>query len=180
MEGTMKRTFKSVITISVLAATAIAPAILSAGSVSAKPAGTDANYIGGGVSAGVTNGGQEGDAANVGGNIQGRITTSKAPVSVRGSVLFNDDTSAIIPLVSYDVPVTNNANIYVGGGYSFVEKDGKPSPLGNQDAPVVAVGAEAQLSQNIVVYGDTKVGINAYQNSPASAVSVQAGAAFRF
>jgi len=180
MEGTMKRTLKSVVTISVLAATAIAPLVLSASSASAKPAGTNANYIGGGVSAGVTNGGKEGDAANLGGNIQGRITTSKAPVSVRGSVLFSDDTSAIIPMVSYDVPVTQNANLYVGGGYSFVEANGKPSPLGNQDAPVVTVGAEAQLGRNIVIYGDTKLGINAYKDSPASAVSVQAGAGFSF
>ena len=180
MKGTMKRTLKSVLTLSALATVVIAPVLLSAGSASAKPAGTDANYIGAGVSAGVTNGGQDGDAATFGGNIQGRITTDKAPVSVRGSVLFSDETSAIIPMVSYDVPVTNNANIYVGAGYSFVEENGKPTPLGNQDAPVVSVGAEAQIGRNIVVYGDTKVGIDAYQNSPNTAVSVQAGAGFRF
>jgi hypothetical protein len=118
--------------------------------------------------------------ATFGGNIQGRITTEKAPVSVRGAVLFSDETSAIMPIVTYDVPVTNNANLYVGAGYSFVESNGKPTPLGNQDAPVVTVGAEAALGNNMVVYGDTKLGINAYQNSPASAVSVQAGAGFKF
>lgn len=176
----MKLTLKSFITISALAATVIAPALLSAGSASAQPAGTDANYIGAGVAAGVTNGGQEGDAATFGGNIQGRFTTQKAPVSVRGAVLFSDETSAIIPMVSYDVPVTNSANVYAAVGYSFVESNGKPTPLGNQDAPVLAVGAEAQVGKNIVVYGDTKLGINAYQNSPASAVSVQAGAGFKF
>jgi hypothetical protein len=95
-------------------------------------------------------------------------------------VLFSDETSAIMPIVTYDVPVTNNANLYVGAGYSFVESNGKPTPLGNQDAPVVTVGAEAALGNNMVVYGDTKLGINAYQNSPASAVSVQAGAGFKF
>ena len=178
----MKRAIKSVVTLCVLTATAIAPLLMSAGGASAKPAGTDANYIGGGVAAGVTNGGSTtgGDAATLGGNIQGRLTTSKAPVSVRGAVLFSDETSAIMPMVSYDVPVTNNANVYVGAGYSFVENQGKPTPLGNQSAPVVTVGAEAQVGQNIVVYGDTKVGINAYQNSSASAVSLQAGAGFKF
>jgi len=39
---------------------------------------------------------------------------------------FNNETSAIMPMVSYDVPVTNNANVYLVG-YSFVEEDGKPS-----------------------------------------------------
>lgn len=176
----MKRTFKSVVALSALAATAIAPVLLSAGGASAKPAGTDANYIGAGVSAGVTNGGQDNDAATFGGNIQGRLTTDKAPVSLRGSVLFSDETSAIIPMVSYDVPVTNNANLYVGAGYSFVEENGQPTPLGNDDAPVVAVGAEAQVGKNIVIYGDTKLGIDAYKDSSASAVSIQGGAGFRF
>lgn len=176
----MKPTIKSVVTFSALAATAIAPVLLSAEMASARPTGTDANYIGAGVAAGVTNGGQVNDAATFGGNIQGRITTQKAPVSLRGAILFSDDTSAIMPIVSYDVPITNNANVYVGAGYSFVEQDGQPTPLGNKNAPVVTVGAEAQFGRNIIVYGDTKLGIEAYQNSPASAVSFQAGAGYRF
>lgn len=176
----MKPTIKSVVTFSALAASAIAPVLLSAEMASARPTGTDANYIGAGVAAGVTNGGQVNDAATFGGNIQGRITTQKAPVSLRGAILFSDDTSAIMPIVSYDVPITNNANVYVGAGYSFVEQDGQPTPLGNKNAPVVTVGAEAQFGRNIIVYGDTKLGIEAYQNSPASAVSFQAGAGYRF
>jgi len=178
----MKFTLKSVVTFCALTATAIAPALLFAGNASANPTGTNANYVGGGVAAGVTNGGsvQGGDAATLGGNIQGRITTPKAPVSVRGAVLFSDETSAIMPIVTYDVPVTNNANVYVGGGYSFVESQGKPTPLGNRNAPVVTVGAEAAVGDNMVVYGDTKLGINAYQDSSASAVSFQAGAGFKF
>jgi hypothetical protein len=180
MEGTMKGTLKSVVTISALAATVIAPVFLFAGNASARPAGTDANYIGAGVAAGVTNGGQEGDAATFGGNIQGRFAVPRTPVSVRGAVLFSDETSAIMPMVSYDVPITNNANAYIGAGYSFVESNGQPTPLGNDDAPVVAIGAEAQIGRNFVVYGDTKVGIEAYEDSPASAVSIQAGAGYRF
>lgn len=183
MEGTMKLTFKSIVTFAALAVTVIAPTILSAGSASAQPKGNKADYIGAGVSAGVTNGGTTnpgGDAATFGGNIQGRLTTEKAPVSVRGAVLFSDDTSAIMPIVTYDVPVAKNTNVYVGGGYSFVEKQGQHTPLGNKNAPVVTVGAETQLGQNLVVYGDTKWGINAYKNSPADAVSVQAGAGFKF
>jgi hypothetical protein len=182
MEGTMKSTLKSIVTISALAVTIIVPALLSASSASAqeKQKGTDASYVGAGVAAGVTNGGQNGDAATLGGNISGRFAAPNVPVSVRGSVLFSDETSAIIPMVSYDVPVAKNTNVYVGAGYSFVESQGKPTPLGNKNAPVVAVGAETQVGQNVVLYGDTKLGINAYQNSPASAVSFQAGAGIKF
>lgn len=176
----MKRTLKSVVTISALAATVISPVVMSASNASAQPQkGTDATYVGAGVAAGVTNGGKNGEAA-FGGNIQGRITAPNVPASVRGSVLFTDENSAVIPMVSYDVPVAKNTNVYVGGGYSFVQSEGKTTPIGNQNAPVVAVGAETQLGQNVVLYGDTKVGINAYQNSSASAVSFQAGAGFKF
>jgi hypothetical protein len=138
-------------------------------------------YVGGGVAAGVTNGGQQGDAATLGGNIQGRIAPfANVPVSARAAILFGRETTAIMPLVTYDIPVAANTNLYVGGGYSFIEKNGKPTPLGNKNAPVVTVGAETSVTRDIVVYGDAKLGIKAYENSPASALSFQAGVGYRF
>ncbi|MGK7928481.1 MAG: hypothetical protein AB4290_25125 [Spirulina sp.] len=142
--------------------------------------GTDATYIGAGIAAGVTNGGQTGDAATFGGNLQGRFAIPETPVSVRGAILFSNETSALMPMVSYDIPITQNANVYVGGGYSFVEADGQPTPLGNRDAVVLTVGGEAQFGESIVVYGDTKWGIDAYQNSPADALSFQGGVGYKF
>jgi len=41
------------------------------------------------------------------------------------AILFNDESAALMPMISYDVPVTNNANIYLGAGYSFVTGNGK-------------------------------------------------------
>lgn len=176
----MKFSLKSVLI--AVAATAIAPAFLFAGSASAQPKGTNANFIGGGASFGLTNGGSTtgGDAATLGGNIQGRVVVPNTPVSVRGSIDFSDETSAITPMVSYDVPIAKNTNAYLMGGYSFVESSGKPTPLGNQNAPVVGIGVESQVANDIVVYGNTKLGINAYQNSPASAINVGVGAGFKF
>lgn len=142
--------------------------------------GTDATYVGAGIAAGVTNGGQNGDAANFGGNIQGRYQIEDTPVSVRGAILFGEETSAIIPMVSYDLPVAPNTNVYVGAGYSFVETEGQPSPLGNDNSVAVTVGAETQIGDKVIVYGDGKWGIDAYQNSPADAVSLQAGVGYRF
>lgn len=167
-------------TVSSLSILAISPILFTAESASAQPKGMDGSYIGAGVAAGVTNGGQDGDAATFGGNIQGRLAVPDAPVSVRGAVLWSDETSAIMPMVSYDVPVAKNTNVYVGAGYSFVEENGKPTPLGNQDAVVLTAGAESAIAKDFIVYGDAKLGINAYQNSPASAVSVQAGVGYRF
>lgn len=162
-----------------LSAVAMTATILSATTASAKPLGYDGTYVGGGIAAGVLNGSGAGEDAKVGGNIQGRVAIPNVPVSVRGAVLFSDDNSAVMPIVTYDIPVSDRANVYVGGGYSFVDKAGALSPLGNQDAPVVTVGAEAGVAKQIVVYGDAKLGINAYQSN-SSALSLQAGVGYRF
>ncbi|WP_421658770.1 outer membrane beta-barrel protein [Leptothermofonsia sp. ETS-13] len=166
--------------IAALSALIVAPAFLSAGAASAKPIYFDGSYVGAGVAAGVTNGGQQGDAATFGGNIQGRVAIPTVPISVRGAVLFTNRNSTVIPTLTYDVPIADNTNFYIGGGYSFVQKDGQPTPLGNRDAAVVMAGVEAGLGEHIAVYGDAKVGIRAYKNSPASAVSLQAGLGYRF
>jgi len=182
----MKRFFKGVLTLSALSALALTPIFLPVGKASAQPVsqatGTNANYLGGGISAGVTNGGQPGDNDNAefGGNIQGRFAIPNAPISARGAVLFGGDSTALMPIISYDIPVTNNANVYLGAGYSFVTDEGQPSPLGNRDAVVLTTGVESQVKDKIVLYGDVKWGINAYENSSADALSLQAGAAYRF
>lgn len=169
-----------------IAFSAVSAAVLSAGIASANPyqvevekRGMNSSYVGAGVAAGITNGGQNGDAANLGGNLQGRFAVPNAPVSVRGAVLYSGETSAIMPMVSYDVPITNRANVYVGGGYSFVEDNGEPTPMGNEDAPLVVVGGEAEFG-DFVVYGDGKWGINAYRDSPADSFTLQAGVGYRF
>ena len=144
-------------------------------------------YIGAGPSGSVTNGGQFNTSALFGGNIQGRIQIPNTPVSARGSVMFGPNNAAIAPMVTYDIPVARNTNVYVGGGYSFVENKTsaingvrRNTPLGNKSAPVVVVGAEHSITRDFVVYGDAKLGIRAYENSPASAVNLTAGAGYRF
>jgi hypothetical protein len=177
----MKLIFKSFLTISALSSFVFAPLILSAGQAFAQPQkGTDASYIGAGVAAGVTNGGLNNDAANFGGNLTGRVKLGNTPFSARGNVLWNDDTSAIIPEVSVDVPIANRTNAFITGGYSFLDKDGSPSPIGNRDAVVVGAGVESEVANNFLVYTNAKLGISAYQNSPASAVSINGGIGYRF
>lgn len=164
-------------------ALAVASVIFSAGIASAQTGetlGLKGSYIGAGVSAGVTNGGRQNDAALLGGNIQGRAAIPNAPVSVRGAVLFGGDATAFMPLVTYDAPIAKNTNVYVGGGYSFVTDEGKATQLGNKNTPVVTVGAESEIARNTVLYGDAKWGIDAYKNSDAGALSLQTGVGFRF
>lgn len=177
----MKSFLKSLLTLSALSSLVIAPAFLTIGKAAAEPQkGTDASYIGVGVGAGVTNGGQNNDAATLGGNMTGRLKLGNTPFSARGNVLWSDETSAIIPEVSLDLPIANKTNAFVSGGYSFVEKDGKPTPLGNRDSVVVGAGVESEVTKNFLVYTNAKVGLKAYQNSDASAVSINGGIGYRF
>jgi len=153
--------------------------------VDTNPQGFGGAYIGAGPSASITNGGQANTSALFGGNIQGRVQIPNTPVSARGSVMFGPNNAAIVPMVTYDIPVARNTNVYAGAGYSFVEDKQsfgvkKSTPLGNKNAPVLVVGAEHSVTRDFVVYGDVKLGIKAYENSPASAVNLTAGAGYRF
>jgi len=172
----MKTVLKSLVAGSVAAAALVAPVLLSAESASAQPlvGGMSGSYIGAGIAAGVTEDG------TFGGNVQGRLDIPVAPVSVRGAALFSDDGAALMPIVTYDLPIAPRTNLYLGGGYSFVTEEGGDTPLGNQNAPVLTAGAETAIASNIVLYGDAKVGIDAYEESNDAAVSLQLGAAFRF
>ena len=167
------------LTASVLSTLIVTSVVLSSGTAVAQP-GTDASYIGAGIAAGVTNGERNNDDAVFGGNVQGRYAIPEQPVSLRGAVLFGGDATAIVPTVTYDVPITEKTNMYIGAGYSFVTDDNHASQLGNRNAAVTTLGTESEVDKNIVVYGDAKWAIDAYENSPADAVSIQAGVGYRF
>ncbi len=179
----MKLSIKSLATVSTRLALVVAPLVLSATAALAEPAtptnGTRSSYLGGGLSVGLTDGGQPGDAAAIGGNIQGRYALRNAPVSLRGSTVFTDSAISLMPLVTVDVGVAPNVNFYAGGGYSFVAGNGT-TPIGNRDAGVVTIGLESKIAPNVMIYGDAKYGIDAYRNSSASALSLQVGAGFSF
>lgn len=171
--------FSKIATLSALAALVVAPIVAGARPAAAQLAGMDGSYVGAGVSAGVTSG--DGQDAQVGGTIQGRLNVPNVPLSARGAVLFTDDTSAIVPTLTYDIPISNRANIYAGAGYSFVDSDDlQASPLGNQDSFVLTAGAETEVVPRVVVFGDAKVGFDAFQGSSDPAVALQLGAGFRF
>lgn len=180
----MKRLLKSFVTISTLSSVVVVPLLLSAGQASAMPQptknGTDASYIGVGVSAGVTNGGQKNDAAGIGGNVTGRLKIGDSPLSARGQVLWGNETTAIIPQISADLGIAKGTNAFVGVGYSFVENNGKPSPLGNKDGVALTAGVESELGNSFMVYSNATLGVDAYKNSPASALNINGGVGYRF
>ncbi|MBD2328221.1 MAG: hypothetical protein B0A82_21420 [Alkalinema sp. CACIAM 70d] len=152
---------------------------VAASSASAQPVPFNGSYVGAGVSGSVTGGGAGNDGPNFGGNVQGRFAVPNAPVSVRGTVLFNGNNSAIVPTLTYDYAVAKNTNVYAGAGYSFVQKDGTNSPLGNRDTAVLNVGVESQVAKGVVVYSDAKYGIKGYESGKPS-VGLSAGVGLQF
>ncbi len=178
----MQHFLKSFVTISALSSLVVAPMFLSAAQASAEEKGTDASYVGAGISAGVTNGGSKtgGDAATFGGNVTGRLKLDNTPLSVRTHVLWSNETATVVPQVSVDAGIAKNTNAYVGAGYSFVEDQGKPTPLGNKNGVAVTAGVESEVSKNFMVYSNATLGVNTYKNSPASALSINSGVGLRF
>ncbi|MEB3293408.1 MAG: autotransporter outer membrane beta-barrel domain-containing protein [Synechococcales bacterium] len=173
----MKLSLKA-LTLSILT-TALAGTALMTDSATAQPVRFEGSYVGAGVAGSVTGGGAGDDNPNFGGNVQGRLAVPKTPVSVRGTVLFNGNNSAVIPTVTYDMGVAKNTNVYAGAGYSFVQNDGTNSPIGNRDTAVLNLGIESQVTKGVVVYGDAKYGIKGYESGKPS-VGLSAGVGVQF
>ncbi len=177
----MKRFIKSCLTISALSSLLIAPAVLSAGSASAQPRRScDHTYVGGGLSAQVTNGGQDNDAANIGGNIQGSLPVDGTPIDVKAKVLWNNDATAINPEIAAGKCFGSRTKVYGAVGYSFVEQDGKSTPLGNNDSVTASVGIESEVKKGIVVYSNATLAVDGYENTSAMPVNIGTGVGIKW
>lgn len=158
-------------------ATAITPILLIANPASANP-GMDGSYLGVGLSIGVTE--AAGNNSEFGGTVQGRLAIPNVPLSLRGAVLFGGETVALTPAITYDIGIANNTNLYVGAGYSFIANEGNNTQLGNDSAPMLLAGVESAVNSNVVLFGDAKLALDAYENSSSSALSFQVGVGYRF
>lgn len=142
--------------------------------------GTDASYLGAGISGGLTTGNAPGEQAKSGGSLYGRYAIPQSKLSARAGIVFTDKISAVTPKLTYDIGVGSGTNIFVGAGYNFVNEQTASTPLGNKSAPVLSLGAESQLANNVLIFGSADLGLNAYQNSNSTAIALQGGAGFRF
>jgi hypothetical protein len=142
--------------------------------------GTQSNYLGAGVSGGLTGGNAPGEQAKSGGSLYGRYAIPQTKISARAGVVFTDKISAVTPKITYDVGVAPGTNVFLGAGYNFVNEQTASTPLGNKSAPVLSLGMESQLANNVLVFGSADLGLNAYQNTNSTAIALQGGAGFRF
>jgi hypothetical protein len=146
---------------------------------SAAPVRFDGSYVGGGVTGGVLESGLANGKRTFGGDINARIALPNVPLSVRGNVKFANTNSAIVPTITYDQGISNKTNVYAGAGYSFVQNQGQTSPLGNRNSVVLNAGVESEVAKGLVVYGDAKYGLKAYNNGKG-ALAIGGGVGLKF
>jgi hypothetical protein len=116
----------------------------------------------------------------IGNQFQGRLDFADSPLSLRGSVFLSNNSTAVLPTLTYDLPIGKTTNIYAGAGYVFVQNPAQLTPLGNQNGVVLTTGIEAAVDKRIVIYGDARLPISAVSNTDNSGVRFQFGAGYRF
>lgn len=89
-------------------------------------------------------------------HFQTRIDVRELPVSLRGAVVLGDEIEAVMPGVTYDLPVGNDANIYAGAGYAIV-RPGAQTVLGDRDGLVLTTGVEASINERVILYGNIRL-----------------------
>ncbi|HEY9906010.1 MAG TPA: hypothetical protein V6D18_00215 [Thermosynechococcaceae cyanobacterium] len=137
------------------------------------------SYIGIGPSVGLTDGSRE-EPSKVAGVVAGRYKFIAAPISLRTQVLIGNSV-AVVPTVSYDIPLSWRADAYIGVGASIPLSGDHTTPVGNQTAFAIQPGIDYALpNSDFVLFGNAIIAFGAYKQGPGPAASVQGGVGVRF
>jgi hypothetical protein len=155
---------------------AIATSVLTSFSAiaSAEEVKQPGSYVGAGISL-------QSFATNpsvVGANLAGRYKFDGVPISARSSVLFGNGGTSVVPTISYDLPVGDRANVYLGAGASF-KVGGNSSLTGDQTAFALQPGVEVSVNKRVLLYGNAVIPFNGQSNGSAG-TSLQAGVGVQF
>lgn len=138
------------------------------------------SYVGVGPAIGLSED-DRGEGGGVAAAIAVRYKLLERPISFRGQALINGNSFAIVPTVSYDIPLNWQTDAYVGAGLVFAGGD-RPSPVG--DKPVsfaIQPGIDYALPRsNAVIFGNAIFAFDAYKEGSGTAISVQGGVGVRF
>lgn len=145
--------------------------------LSTTPASAQAaygSYVGAGATVGLSPDGQQ-----IGGVLAVRYKLLELPVSLRAQALIGSGT-AIVPTVSYDVPINWQTDAYLGAGVAFASGD-SPSPVGDKTSFALQPGVDYMVpNSNTVFFGNAIIAFDAFRNGGGTAVSVQGGVGLRF
>jgi hypothetical protein len=150
----------------------------STNSLQAQPA--YGSYIGVGGSFGLSDGNTfagEGRATSL--LLAGRYKFLEMPISLRTQIMIGNST-AVIPTVSFDLPVNFNTDIYIGVGAALANTN-SVTPVGNKNSFVIQPGIDYTLpNSNLVIFGNAIFAFDAYRGTSGTATSLQTGVGFRF
>jgi hypothetical protein len=136
------------------------------------------SYIGVGATYGI-NSDDRGEGEQVGGSIAIRYKLLKLPFSLRTQALIGESV-AVVPTISYDIPLGWQTDLYLGVGAAFASGD-KPSPVGDKTSFAVQPGLDFAIPHSgLVLFGNGIIAFDAYRNGGGTAVSVQGGLGLRF
>jgi hypothetical protein len=144
--------------------------------------GLRGSYVGTGAAIGVNG---QGSALSVLGRLDLKDVDSgiKLPLSFRPQLTFSDYSEAAMGL-TYDIPLAEKTNAYLGGGVAFREQSnrywwGTPERgiLTRRDSTVgyIQGGVEREVADHLVIFGDLKYGLG-----NGSTLVPTVGAAWRF
>ena len=154
-------------------------AAIATPSVNAQPA--YGSYIGVGAGFGLSNGNSAfGESSRTSALVSGRYKFLEFPVSVRTQLLIGSST-AVVPTVSFDVPLNFDTDVYIGAGVAL-SNTVDTTPVGNKNSFVIQPGIDYTVpNSNLVLFSNVIFAIDAYRNSPGtSATSLQTGLGLRF
>lgn len=119
------------------------------------------------------------DSVQVGGVLAFRYKLLEAPFSFRAQALVGQNT-AVVPTVSYDVPVNWQTDAYLGAGLVLTGGD-SASPVGDKISFALQPGLDYVVpNSNTVLFGNAIIAFDAYRNGGGTAISVQGGVGLRF
>lgn len=148
----------------------------------AKPAQAQAaygSYVGIGVAFGPTDD-DDGDGDDFQGVIAGRYRLLETPISIRAQAFLLGDSSAIVPTVSFDVPINWQTDVYLGAGIAFTGGD-EPSVVGDTTSFVLQPGVDYVLPRSsLVLFGNAVIAFDAYRDGDDIAASFQGGVGIQF
>lgn len=149
--------------------------------LTSEPASAQAaygSYVGAGVTVGVGEDNQ-GDGQQAGGVIAVRYKLLEAPLSLRAQALIGDNI-AVVPSISYDIPLSWQTDFYVGLGVALANGD-DPSPVGDKTSFAIQPGLDHVIpNSNTVIFGNAIIAFDAYRDGGGTAVSVQGGVGLKF
>jgi hypothetical protein len=166
------------LTTGVVGAIAAACTLLNAPSASAQAA--YGSYVGIGGSLGLTDGTEGLEPKRNGGVVAVRYRILELPISLRAQALISDAT-AIVPTVSYDIPLSWQTTAYIGAGVAIQDSDTSTSPVGNKTSFAIQPGIDHVIpNSNLVVFGNAVIAFDAYRDSGGTAAAIQGGLGWNF